>query len=806
MKSIRKKVSAVMLSILTIMSLLLGSFLVTKTPVNAQPKTISGNCYVKLVAIHLSHSWASEFDITMPDGEVKRGYCINPGRYVREDGEYPFIGTLNNDGTYDITVNTYEDYPDGLVPWDKLHPEQQKIGLNKGKPKPVQNVGKFTWAPKGRAKLVKMIADNKAITDECKKIYSLKGAEYYISKNFDGSGYVGMFTTKEDGTADPVELNIGNYYVKEVKAPKGFAIDSKVYGVEIKAGETAVIESKDSPLFDPLSIVLQKTSAKNSYLNLGADMSDAEFEINYYDTLDDDLSNYTPLRKWKLKTIKDERNSKYTAKLSNKYILGGSDELFINEKGEIVLPMGTISIRETKAPKGYKLDSKVYTFTIDKNDQFANVELNLGNIPELKNEPLIPEIKTTAMSENTKNNVGEYGKKIRIIDKVSYKELSEGETYTIKGKLMDKEMGKPLKDKDGKEIIAEKTFTVTKENSVINGDGARGEVELLYEIDSTLLKGKTIVVFEKLFYDGKEIASHEDINDEAQSVHFPEIKTVAKSKESGTNIGSPSKEETIIDIVKYNNLILGKEYIVKGKLIDKKSGEPIRDKDGMEIRAEKSFISDKSDGKVEVEFNYDSRIREGEETVVFEELRQNGKIVAVHKDINDEDQTVVYPKVRTTLAGMDGKKIVKASKDTKLVDVVSYENLIEGKEYTIKGELMAKESGKPLVQDGKNVEGLAKFTAKSTKGTVNVVFTLDTTKLDNKEIVAYETVYNERDEKVVNHSDINNEEQTVKIITPPKTGEISSANKLLFIIFGMGCLELILIIMIKNRTNVRFLG
>lgn len=162
--------------------------------------------------------------------------------------------------------------------------------------------------------------------------------------------------------------------------------------------------------------------------------------------------------------------------------------------------------------------------------------------------------------------------------------------------------------------------------------------------------------------------------------------------------------------------------------------------------------------------------------------------------------------MRTTLAGMDGKKIVKASKDTKLVDVVSYENLIEGKEYTIKGELMVKESGKPLVQDGKNVEGLAKFIAKSTKGTANVVFTLDTTKLDNKEIVAYETVYNERDEKVVNHSDINNEEQTVKIITPPKTGEISSANKLLFIIFGMGCLELILIIMIKNRTNVRFLG
>ena len=143
MKNTRKKISVLMFSLMTILSMISVNMMMVLTPVNAEEKTIEGKCYVKLVAIHVSHEWATEFDITMPDGEVIRGYCINPGRYVREDGEYPFTGKLNDEGTYDITVNTYEDYPDGLVPWDKMHPEQKKIGLDKGKPKPVQNIGKF---------------------------------------------------------------------------------------------------------------------------------------------------------------------------------------------------------------------------------------------------------------------------------------------------------------------------------------------------------------------------------------------------------------------------------------------------------------------------------------------------------------------------------------------------------------------------------------------------------------------------------------------------------------------------------------
>ena len=323
--------------------------------------------------------------------------------------------------------------------------------------------------PQGKVKLLKSVADNKGITDECKNMYSLAGAEYTVYENPELTRTQGKLITKEDGSTNELEENPGTYYVKETKAPKGFALDPVVHEVEIKAGETATVESKDSPLFDPISIVLRKVADGKSYLNTDADMSNAEFTISYYDEMTDDFTGKTPTRVWKLKTIKDSVDNKFKAKLRNNYILEGSDEFYRTEKGSIVLPRGTISLMETKAPKGFKVDPKVYIYKIDTDTEDLSVQLNFGNTPEQSNKPLAPSIKTTAMSENTKNNAGEYGKKIKIIDKVEYKELSEGEKYTVKGKLMDKETGKALKDKDGKKITAKKTFTVTKDNSTLVG-------------------------------------------------------------------------------------------------------------------------------------------------------------------------------------------------------------------------------------------------------------------------------------------------------------------------------------------------
>ena len=623
-------------------------------------------------------------------------------------------------------------------------------------------------APMGKIAAIKTVAENKDITDECSNMYSLSGAEYTVYSNSSLTSSEGTLRTYYDGTTNELELETGRYYVKETKAPDGYALDPNVYTAVVESDETTIVESAETPLFDPVSIVLKKVAEGKSYLNTNADMSGAEFEISYYDEITNDVTWKTPKRVWKLKTIRNNVGA-YTANLRSKYLLPGSDEFYRTEEGIIVIPRGTISIRETKAPKGYKVDPRVYTYKIDENSNDHFIQLNFGATPEQPNKPLVPKIWTSAISENTKDEVGEYGEKINLIDKVSYKELSEDETYTIKGKLMDKDTGKPLLV-NGKEITSEKTFTVTKGNSTITGDGASGSVELTYEVDSTLLKGKTTVVYEKLFYDGKEIAKHEDINDRGQTIHFPDVKTTATTKDFGTRVGISSKNERIKDVVKYTNLVPGKRYTVKGILMDKETGKPFL-VDGKEVRAEKTFTPSSANGTVELEFIYDSTGRNGHSTVVFEDLYHNGVKVGVHNEIEDEGQTIAYPNIKTTARDKSTKdEVGEYGKKITIIDTVYYENCVKDFEYTLKGILMDAGTGEPVLnEDGSKVVSEKKFkvtdsNSKEKKpleysGTIDLEFEVDSTKLPGKTTVVYEKLFYNGKE-AARHEEINDKGQS----------------------------------------------
>ena len=801
MQNIKKKLATLLLAVLTILSTLGGSMAMMTTTSNAQPTTISGRCDVKMIRM-LPHP--AIFSVTMPDGKTYTGYCIDPGRHVRQDGNYPFTGTLASNGKYNIVVNTREGLKNGLCPWNQLHPKQQGISLEPGKPHTIQRVGNFQWAPQGKVKLFKSVADNKALTEECKKMYSLAGAEYTVYEDAGLTRTQGKLITKEDGSTNELEENPGTYYVKETKAPKGYALDQKVYTVTITAGETATIESKDSPVFDPISIVLRKVADGKSYLNPDADMSDAEFTISYYDEITDDVTGKTPTRVWKLKTIKS-KNGSFWAMLRNKYVIEGSDEFYRTEKGTIVLPRGTISIMETKAPKGFKVDPTVHLYKIDTDTEDLSVQLNFGNTPEQPNKPLVPNIKTTAMSENTKNNVGEYGKKIKIIDKVEYKELSEDEKYTVKGKLIDKDTRKALKDKDGKEITAEKTFTVTKDNSIIDGNGASGTVELTYEVDSTLLKGKTTVVFEKLFYNDKEIATHEDINEEGQSVHFVGIKTTATSDLTDSSLGMPNKTETITDTVHCKNLVIGKTYTVKGKLMDKETEKVIKDKENKEITGETTFTADNSVMDIAVKLTYDSSLLQGRKTVVFEKMYVNNTEVATHEDINDKGQTITYPDMGTVAKIKNVGKLTK-NKPLTITDKVEYTNLTPFKTYTIKGKAMDRGTGKPFVSNGKEVTAEKTFTPMKKDGYENVEFSFNGKDIEGKSVVIFENMYYE-ETKIMTHEDINNKKQTVAVgtltVNYPYGGHgVNTGDKeniLIFSILGLAACGLAAFIIYKKN-------
>lgn len=126
----------------------------------------------------------------------------------------------------------------------------------------------------------------------------------------------------------------------------------------------------------------------------------------------------------------------------------------------------------------------------------------------------------------------------------------------------------------------------------------------------------------------------------------PTLKTTATDKADGDKTLASSGMVTITDKVCYTNLKAGKEYTLTGTLMDKASGEPLM-AEGKPVTASKTFTPQESDGCENVDFTIDGSLLVGKTTVVFERLEHDGQTIAVHTDINDEDQTVLFEKTPT---------------------------------------------------------------------------------------------------------------------------------------------------------------
>ena len=373
-----------------------------------------------------------------------------------------------------------------------------------------------------------------------------------------------------------------------------------------------------------------------------------------------------------------------------------------------------------------------------------------------------PEIHTTATDKATKTHTAAPDSKTIITDKVDYKNLVIGNTYEVRGVLMDKSTGKALLDKEKKEITATKKFTAEKPD---------GTVELEFTFDSTLLKGKSVVVFEDLYNENVRVAFHTDIRDEGQTVNFPEIHTTATDKATKSHTGVVDEKTTITDKVAYSNLTIGEKYKLSGVLMNQETGKKLLDKNGKEITSEKEFTAESKDGSIDIEFTFDSSLLAGKTTVVFEDLYNEKIRVASHADIKDEEQSVHFPDIHTT-ATIDSAKSITEKGSVILKDVVDYKNLIAGKTYEVKGVLMNQETGeKFLDKDGNEITGSASFTAQKADGSVDVTFTFDSSLLAGNTIVVFENLY-ENNVKVIGHADINDVNQTVEIV---KTGDTSNA-------------------------------
>lgn len=267
------------------------------------------------------------------------------------DSSDAFTGT--NQGTIDglkgivATIDTYK--------WD-VPSRYQAYTFSTGSGN--QEMGFGYYEPEGYAKIKKSSA-NASITDG-NSCYSLEGAVYGVYDSDACTNEVGTLTTDANGDSNTTNLYPGTYWVKEKSAPKGYALDTSVHQISVADGQTTTVDVSEEPLNDPVLIELQKVDKDTGETAQGmASLEGAQFTIRYYDGYYDKTNlPDAPARTWVIETQKYITSSgkiKYRAFLDEDYKVAG-DNLYSSNEGRVTLPLGTITIEETKAPNGYQLD------------------------------------------------------------------------------------------------------------------------------------------------------------------------------------------------------------------------------------------------------------------------------------------------------------------------------------------------------------------------------------------------------------------------------------------------------------------
>ena len=605
--------------------------------------------------------------------------------------------------------------------------------------------------------------------------YSLEGATYWIytseaaAKARGDAGRVSDVTliTDAKGDSNTIQLDPGTYYMIEVEAPRGFKRSDDVIPFTITSYNTTVVPATDAAADEPAIYIDKKCKkAEDAEEEVPINsLEGTEFTVNYYNEYYDDASSLPSkaTKTWVIKVLKTKEGL-FRALLDDEHFVSG-DSFYRDGNNNIILPLGTITIEETKAAKGYVNDGKfggadMYIGQVRLNSDETDTELvdiqgkrTTSNSFEVTDTPEEPEIKTTALDQSSESHTAFAGGEITVVDTVSYKNLIVNNEYTLKGRLMDKKTGEPVKDTEGREVTAETKFTAKTIDGSVN-------MPFTFKTDSSFA-GKSIVAFENVEFEGKEVAVHADINDENQTIHFPKIGTTAVNPDTKDHILKAGENAVVRDTVYYENLVPGNEYSVRGILMLKPDNKPLLI-NGKEVTAEKTFTPESADGQVDVVFTFDATGLENKDLVVYEAVYVGNSLIGEHKDLNDKEQTVHFPGVETDAYDKDTeKKNTLAAEDRVIVDQITYKNLLPGKTYEISGEVKIKaadaadfDSSETVPSQIVDVKGEGEISFDSEKvtfipagnddetvsGVLFVSFKVDATYLAGEEIVVGETV------------------------------------------------------------------
>ena len=276
-----------------------------------------------------------------------------------------------------------------------------------------QDLAYWEYSPKGQLQIEKSSV-NPEITNN-NNCYSLAGAVYGVYRNSNATNKVETLTTGVDGKSQVIELDEGQYYIKEITPPKGFALDNTIYPITVNSGNLAVGKYRDKPQYDPVNILLRKVDSNtgNNYPQGAGSLGNAEFTIKFYE------GNYSegvnpadlgilPTRTWVMKTDSDG-----FIFFLDEYKVSGDE--FWYSAGKPTLPLGVVTIQETKAPVGYKINPEIFVRKITSDGTAESV--NTYNEPIVKEEVIKGRVKVTKVDEETGEKL--QGAEFELVDEAT---------------------------------------------------------------------------------------------------------------------------------------------------------------------------------------------------------------------------------------------------------------------------------------------------------------------------------------------------------------------------------------------------
>lgn len=401
---------------------------------------------------------------------------------------------------------------------------------------------------------------------------------------------VDEITTDKDGKAKSKELYLGKYTVIEKTATEGFYNPNEQYDVELTyAGQNVSVTSTALSLYNErqkVTISLAKELEQDDTFGIGMNDEIKNVQFGIYANEDITASDGSVIPKDALIT--------YASCDENGNINFSCD-----------LPIGfKWYAKEIATDEHYVLSDEKYEF----NTEYQGQEVQTIEIAVNDGEPIANELI--------------YG--------------------TVKGIKTDRETGKTIEGAVFGLFRSDET-EFTEENAVLT---AESDKDGIFTFDNVPY-GEWIV---KELYPAENYLPSDDIHhitvsEDEQIIEInavndmiPELKTTATI--DGEKEVQVQDKITIDDIVEYKHLVPGKEYTLKGILMNKATNKPFT-VDGKEITSEVSFVPEKPNGEVKVSFTFDaSGITENTELVVFETLYLDGTELAAHADIEDEGQTV----------------------------------------------------------------------------------------------------------------------------------------------------------------------